>query len=75
MEHSKKAKTLMETLIVILIIVILSCILIPTAYGVYRIFVRAAGHGDGQGHYSDSDPEGIHKRESDGIMYNKGWRK
>ena len=74
MEHSKKAKTLMETLIVILIIVILSSILIPTAYGVYRIFVRATTNEYHQEYYKN-DPEAQWKKESDSIMYNKGWRK
>ena len=73
MEHSKKAKTLMETLIVILIIVILSSILIPTAYGVYRI-VRATANQYDQEYYKN-DPEARWKKQSDGIMYNKGWRK
>ena len=73
MEHSKKAKTLMETLIVILIIVTLSSILIPTAYGVYNIFVRATANQYEE--YYKNDPEAKWKKESDGIMYNKGWRK
>jgi len=70
----KKAATLLETLTVILFISILSLILFTAGYGVYRIFVRAVGHGDGQRHYSDSDPEGIHKRESDGIFYHRGFK-
>tara|TARA_R100000988_G_scaffold101195_1_gene73586 strand:+ start:802 stop:1023 length:222 start_codon:yes stop_codon:yes gene_type:complete len=73
MEHSKKAKTLMETLIVILIIVILSSILIPTAYGVYHIFVRTTTSQYDE--YYKNDPEAKWKKQSDGIMYNKGWRK
>ena len=73
MEHSKKAKTLMETLIVILIIVILSSVLIPTAYGVYRIFVRATTNEYDE--FYKNDPEAKWKKQSDGIMYNKGWTK
>ena len=73
MEHSKKAKTLMETLIVILIIVILSCFLIPTAYGVYRLFSRMIVN-EYDNYYKD-DPDGKWKKESDAIMYNRGWRK
>jgi len=73
MEYSKKAKTLMETLVVILIIIILSFILIPTAYGVYNIFVRATANQYEE--YYKNDPEGKWKKQSDGIMYNKGWTK
>tara|TARA_Y100001938_G_scaffold127454_1_gene180340 strand:- start:2246 stop:2467 length:222 start_codon:yes stop_codon:yes gene_type:complete len=73
MEHSKKAKTLMETLIVILIIAILSCFLIPTAYGVYRLFSKMIVN-EYSDYYKD-DPEAKWKRESDAIMYNRGWRK
>jgi len=72
MKLGKKAATLLETLTVILIIVILSIFLIPTAYSVYRIFKRMVANEYDQEYYKN-DPEGKHKKESDGLFWRKGW--
>jgi hypothetical protein len=74
MKLGKKAATLLETLTVILIIVILSVFLIPTAYNVYRIFKRMIASEYDQEYYKN-DPEGKHKKESDGLFWQKGWEK
>ena len=69
----RKAATLLETLTVILIIVILSCILIPVAHGVYRLFLRMTV--DEYDYYYKNDPEGKWKKESDGLFLRQGWEK
>ena len=74
MKLGKKAATLLETLTVILIIVILSIFLIPTAYSVYRIFKRMIANEYDQEYYKN-DPEGKNKKESDGLFWHRGWEK
>ena len=74
MKLGKKAATLLETLTVILIIVILSIFLIPTAYSVYRIFKRMVANEYDQEYYKN-DPEANWKKQSDGLFYHKGWEK
>ena len=68
----KKAATLIETLIVILFVSILSGFLFVAGYGVYKIFVRMATN-EYDPERSKTDPEGLQKRERDGIFYRKGW--
>jgi len=68
----KKAATLIETLIVILFVSILSGSLFVAGHGVYKIFVRMATN-KYDPERSKTDPEGLQKRERDGIFYRKGW--
>jgi len=69
----KKAATLLETSLVILFISILSVFLFKAGHGVYRIFVRMTANEYDENYYKN-DPEGIQKRESDGIMWHRGFK-
>ena len=66
----KKGVTLFETLTVILIIAIISAILIPSAYGVYRIFVRMTTK-EKSYYYYNTDPNLEIRRKSDGILWDR----
>ena len=70
----KKAATLLETSLVILFISILSVFLFKAAQGVYRIFLRMTANEYESQYYYKNDPQGIHKRESDGIMWRRGFK-
>jgi len=63
----KKGVTLFETLTVILIIAIISAILIPSAYGVYRIFVRMTTK-EKSYYYYNTDR---YRRKSDGVLWDR----
>tara|TARA_R100001015_G_C4563505_1_gene122903 strand:+ start:192 stop:407 length:216 start_codon:yes stop_codon:yes gene_type:complete len=63
----KKGFTLFETLTVILIIAIISAILIPSAYGVYRIFVRMTTK-EKSYYYYNTDR---YRRKSDGVLWDR----
>ena len=69
----KKGVTLFETLTVILIIAIISAILIPSAYGVYRIFVRMTTK-EKSYYYYNTDPDLEYRRKSDGVLWDRGDR-
>ena len=69
----KKAATLLETSLVILFISILSVCLFKAAHGVYRIFVRMADSGYDKAYY-ENDPKGLLKRESDNMMWHRGFK-
>ena len=66
----KKGVTLFETLTVILIIAIISAILIPSAYGVYRIFVRMTTK-EKSYYYYNTDPDLEYRRKSDGVLWDR----
>ena len=63
----KKGVTLFETLTVILIIAIISAILIPSVYGVYRIFVRMTTK-EKSYYYYNTDR---YRRKSDGVLWDR----
>ena len=63
----KKGVTLFETLTVILIVAILSAILIPSAYGVYRIFVRMTTK-EKSYYYNNTNQ---YRRKSDGVLWER----
>lgn len=63
----KKGVTLFETLTVILIVAILSAILIPSAYGVYRIFVRMTTKEKSYYYYNTDQ----YRRKSDGVLWER----
>ena len=63
----KKGITLFETLTVILIVAILSAILIPSAYGVYRIFVRMTTKEKSYYYYNTDQ----YRRKSDGVLWER----
>ena len=67
MKLGKKAATLLETLTVILIIAIISAILIPSAVGVYRIFVRMTTKEKSYYYYNTDQ----YRRESDGVLWER----
>ena len=69
----KKAATLLETSLVILFISILSVCLFKAAHGVYRIFVRMAESEYNKAYY-ENDPKGLLKRESDNMMWHRGFK-
>ena len=62
--------TLFETITVILMIAILSAILIPSAYGVYRIFVRMTTK-EKSYYYYNTDPNLKYRRKSDGVLWDR----
>ncbi len=64
-----KGVTLLETITVILIIAILSVILIPTAYGVYRIFLRMTTKD--KSYFYNTDPNSQYKKQSDTIIWDR----
>ena len=66
----KKGVTLFETLTVILIIAIISAILIPSAYSVYRIFVRMTTK-EKPYYYYNTDPNLEIRRKSDGVLWDR----
>ena len=66
----KKGVTLFETVTVILIIAIISAILIPSAYGVYRIFVRMTTK-EKSYYYYNTDPDLEYRRKSDGVLWDR----
>ena len=66
----KKGVTLFETLTVILIIAIISAILIPSAYGVYRIFVRMTTK-EKSYYYYNTDPDLEYRRKSHGVLWDR----
>ena len=66
----KKGVTLFETLTVILIIAIISARLIPSAYGVYRIFVRMTTK-EKSYYYYNTDPDLEYRRKSDGVLWDR----
>ena len=63
----KKGVTLFETLTVILIVAILSAILIPSACGVYRIFVRMTTKEKSYYYYNTDQ----YRRKSDGVLWER----
>ena len=69
----KKAATLLETSFVILVISILSVFLFKAGHGVFRIFVRMADSEYDKAYY-ENDPEGLLKRESDNMMWHRGFK-
>lgn len=69
----KKAATLLETSLVILFISILSVCLFKAGHGVYRIFVRMAESEYDKAYY-ENDPKGLLKRESDNMMWHRGFK-
>tara|TARA_R100001509_G_scaffold28691_1_gene15159 strand:+ start:1705 stop:1923 length:219 start_codon:yes stop_codon:yes gene_type:complete len=69
----KKAATLLETSLVILFISILSVCLFKAGHGVYRIFVRMSESEYNKAYY-ENDPKGLLKRESDNMMWHRGFK-